>query len=284
MKNRVKLRTAAVIAAVYLFALAFAIEAGGGAVVLLVLYSVAAIAGGSALLASNLAAAERDAQTFRKVQPLRGYGTVLIDFQHVFYHDETLLPAIYHEINARLDHQEFLPALRKKDYTDMDKNLTEPETREFLVASSEPNLRGTAVTLAVHLRKCGKAQSVQWWVLMRGFVDRNKKVALLASSTIALPFWIWAQLKQELDLASSVRTVYDAFYNSLDVATTVRSAHRLVFDALVDTLEKHGVDTSDLKLQRAQALTVNISGGRARFGNIIQALGKAKVVQTGGRQ
>src|SRR6266849_5013571 len=78
---------------------------------------------------------------------------------------------------------------------------------------------------APHLKKRADAQSIQWWVLMRGFVDRNKKVSLLARAPIALPFWIWSYFKQELDIASSVRTAYDAFYNSLDIVTDARSMH-----------------------------------------------------------
>jgi len=116
---------------------------------------------------------------------------------------------------------------------------------------------------------------------MRGFVDRNKKVSLLARAPIALPFWIWSYFKQELDIASSVRTAYDAFYNSLDIVTDARSMHTLVFNALVDTLDKHGVDISDLKLQRAQVMNISISGGRTRFGNVVQALQQARIMQTG---
>jgi len=110
-------------------------------------------------------------------------------------------------------------------------------------------------------------------------------MVLLATAPIAMPFWVMARLKQELDLASSARTVYDAFYNSLDVVTDARSLHTLVFDALVDTLDKHGIDISDLKLQRAQVMNITISGGgRARFGNIIQTMKQANIVQTGGRR
>lgn len=282
MKSKVKILRVIIIVAIYLFVLAFAAEAGGGVVVLLVLYSVAAIAGGSALLASDIATAERDVQTFRKKNPLRGLGSVLVDFQHVFYNNKDLLPQILDEINTRLSNRGFLPALQKKAYTDTDKSLNVPEAREFFVASSKANQRGTEVALAVHLRKQAEAQSVQWWVLMRGFIDRNKKVLLLASAPIALPFWIWARLKQELDLVSSVRTVYDAFYNSLDVVADSRALHTLVFDTLVETLDKNGVDISDLKLQRAQVMNINISGGRTRFGNVVQALQQARVVQTGG--
>ena len=133
MKNQVKLCTLLISATVYLFALIFVAGAGAGVLVLLVLYSVAAIAGGNALLASDLATAERDAQTFRKEKPLRGLGLSLADFQHVFYHDEDLLPTILNEINTRILKRGFLPALQSKTYTDTDKNLNAPEAQEFFM-------------------------------------------------------------------------------------------------------------------------------------------------------
>src|SRR5713101_1733767 len=128
-------------------------------------------------------------------------GTELITFQHVFHHDENLLPAILIEINTRIEKRGPLPPLQKRNYTDTDKNLIRPETREFFVAGAKANVRGSEVALAVYFRMHAGAQSAQWWVLMRGFVDRNKKVSLLASAPIALPLWLWARLKQDLDLA-----------------------------------------------------------------------------------
>jgi hypothetical protein len=284
MKNRVKLRTVLIIVVLYLFILISLSEVGRGFFIVIVLYSIAAIAGGYALLASDIALTSQDALVFRRMMPLRILGNYLVDFQHVFYHDEDLLPAILEEIDARIAKQGFLPKLQKKSFTDTDKNLFSPETREFFVSSSEANLRGTEVALAIQLRNHAEAQSIQWWVLMRGFIDRNKKVALLALAPIGLPFWLWAYLKQKLDLVSRVRTVYDAFYNSVDFVTDARALHTLVFDALVETLDKHGVDISDLKLQRAQVMNINITGGRTTFGNIVQALQQARVVQAGGRK
>jgi hypothetical protein len=281
MKNQVKVRTVVVIAFIYLWGFAFAIGLGAPAVVLLAVYCIASIAGAKAMLAADLAMTTREAETFRKVHPMRGLGSMLTDFQHVYYNAEDLLPEILNEFNTRIVQQGFGATLQKKNYTDTDKNLEAPETREFFVASSGASLRGTETSLVVHVRRHGQAQSVQWWILMRGFVDRNKRIILLASAPLAIPFWIWARLKQELDLVSSVRNVYGSFYNSLDVAAEARSWHRLVFDALADSLEKHGVDISDLKLQRAQVMNINISGGRTRFGNVVQAVRQANVMQTG---
>ncbi len=281
MKNQIKARTVIIIALIYLQVFGFAISLGAPAFVLLTIYCIASIAGAKALLAADLAMTTREAETFRKIHPMRGLGNVLTDFHHVYYNSADLLPEILNEFNTRIVQQGFGATLQKKNYTDTDKNLEAPETREFFVASSGASPRGTETSLVVHLRRHAQAQSVQWWILMRGFVDRNKRLILLASGPLAIPFWVWARLKQELDLVSSVRNVYSSFYNSLDVAADARSWHRLVFDALADTLEKHGVDISDLKLQRAQVMNINVSGGRTRFGNVVQAVRQANVMQTG---
>lgn len=278
--NHLKIRTVLLIAVIYLWLLSTVAQLGAAAFALVALYVIAAVAGGAALLKSDLAKTEQGIETFKKNRPLRNMGASLVEFQHVFCHDEDLLPSILADINTRLEHLGLLPPLQKKEYTDTDRQLGAPDTREFFVASSNANLRGTQTALAVHLRRTG-AQSIQWWVLMRGFIDPNKKLIKLAVAPIAIPFWLYAWLRQELDLAPSVRTVYSAFYNSIDVVTDARSLHTLVFDALVHTLEAHGVDISDLKQQRAQVMNINISGGRARFGNIIQGFRQASVVQTG---
>jgi hypothetical protein len=281
MKNHVKVQTVVVAVLIYLWVLALAVNGGAAGVILAAVYCAACIAGASAMLASDLAATTQEAETFSKYRPLRGLGSLLTEFQHVYYKSEDLLADILLEFNTRIARQGFGGALQKKNYTDVDKHLLAPETRDFHVAASEKTARGTQTFLVVHLRRHADAQSVQWWVTMRGDVDRNKKFTLLASAPVAMPIWLWQKWNQTLDLASSVRSVYNSFYNSLDVITDGRSWHLLVFDALADTLEKHGVDISDLKQQRAQVMNINISGGQTRFGNVVQAVKQANVMHAG---
>jgi hypothetical protein len=281
MKNHVKVQTVVVAVLIYLWALAVAINGGVVGVILTAVYCAACIAGANALLASDLAATTQEAETFSKYRPLRGLGSLLTEFQYVYYKSEDLLADILLEFNTRIARQGFGGALQKKNYTDVDKHLLSPETREFHVAASEKTGRGTQTFLVVHLRRHADAQSVQWWVTMRGDVDRNKKFTLLASAPVAMPVWLWQKWNQRLDLASSVRSVYNSFYNSLDVNTDGRSWHLLVFDALADALEKHGVDISDLKQQRAQVMNINVSGGQTRFGNVVLAGKQANVAHAG---
>jgi hypothetical protein len=208
--------------------------------------------------------------TFKKHQPLRDYGANFADFQYVFPHQQNLLDELRQKLNDALVQRSLLPQLQRRDLTDRDKDLTHPESRVFYVASSPPTSRGTTVTLAIHTSSDGQSQSVHWWILTSGFIDRRKVITLVASSPLHLPFWLPSHLRGEHDLLNPLRTLYSAFYNSIDIITKARAIHTALFDALVGLLDGYGIDTTDLKVQRAQILNVNISGGTAKFDSIMQ--------------
>ena len=77
-------------------------------------------------------------------------------------------------------------------------------------------------------------------------------------------------IKRESDLLSRVRTIYPGAYNDMDVSTQLRYIHEAVFDAMIGELEKNGIDTSDLKVQKMQTMNINISGGKVNMGNVVQ--------------
>jgi hypothetical protein len=39
---------------------------------------------------------------------------------------------------------------------------------------------------------------------------------------------------------------------------------------MIAELEKNGIDTSDLKVQKMQTMNINISGGKVNMGNVVQ--------------
>jgi hypothetical protein len=174
--------------------------------------------------------------------------------------------AIGREIATRAD----LPVLSAVQLRDADRNLHQPDTREFWKTVGPENERSSAVALVLHYNRCGRMQGVNWWVLVSGFVDRNKLFAFLAAAPVTLPFWLLPYFRHDFDLLSKLRTVYDSFYNDLDVLTAAKAVHETVFDTLVGVLEAHGVDVSDLKAQRAQIMNITIRGGRTQIGQIIQ--------------
>jgi hypothetical protein len=48
----------------------------------------------------------------------------------------------------------------------------------------------------------------------------------------------------------------------MDIESQVRCLHEVVFDAMTAELEKNGIDTTELKVQRMQAIHINITDGK----------------------
>jgi hypothetical protein len=207
---------------------------------------------------------------FKKNFPFRFYGEIFGDFQHVFYYREQLTQEIIGTTERELKSRTPVSALEPVKITDIDKNLSNAESREFLKAEAGQTRRGTKVTLLLALSQFGNVQSVRWWVLAGGYVDHDKQFNFVAFAPLTIWFWIIPYLRKEYDIVSHIRTVYAAAYNDIDVVTQVRCLHDSVFNAMVSVLESHDIDTSDIKAQRMQVMNIAISGGRVNMGNVVQ--------------
>lgn len=127
-------------------------------------------------------------------------------------------------------------------------------------------------------------QSIQWRVLAGGYIDQDKKFNLISYSLFTFLFWINPYLKREHDLLARVRTIYPGSYNDMDIVTQVRFLHEAVFDAMIKELENNGIDTSDLRAQKMQVMSINISGGKVNMGNVVQgAMNKISSVAKGAK-
>lgn len=263
LSNRVKLRSVAIAAIAHLF---FAITTAG----LWILVVIVAVAVTHMIVQSEIRNVERDATEFKKSHPFRYFGQAFGDFLHVFYYERNLEHAIASSISREL--AEKIPAFELKEVpiTDIDGDLRQRERRPFLVASGGRTLRGTTITLLLRLTGYGKMQSVQWWVVAGGYVDRDKRFNFLAYSPFLFWFWIIPYIRKDYDVLSQIRTIYSSAYNDFDIVTEIRCLHEAVFDALVTELEQNGIDTSEIKVQRMQVMNINISGGRVNMGNVVQ--------------
>ncbi len=65
-------------------------------------------------------------------------------------------------------------------------------------------------------------------------------------------------IRREHDPLPGLLTVYPGFFNGIDVMTRTRELQFIAFETLVQVLDSFGVDTSDLKQQRADVLNVNV--------------------------
>ncbi len=263
IKNRIPVMS--VVTALVVYVVAAASTYG---LALLVLLPCAVIA--FRLSSNAVARAESTEHGFRKSFPLSPFGASYGDFEHVFYHSRKLESEILETVIRELKKKTPVQSIDPLTITDSDRDLKSRESRLFLRADAGQTQRGTTITLAMQMTSFGSMQSVHWWVLGGGYIDRNKRFNFAAYAGLTLWFWIIPYLKDEYDMLSHLRTVYPSSYNSMDITTRVRCVHEAVFGAMVMELEKHGIDTSDIKVQRAQVMNITVSGGKLNVGNLVQ--------------
>jgi hypothetical protein len=222
------------------------------------------------LLEKDISEARSSANTFNKNFPFRYFGHVFGSFQHVFHNAYSIEKDVYAAIETELKEKTPVTSLDALSISDKDKDLKKSEQRSFIKGESSPTARGTAITLILNQTNFGSMRSIEWRVLAGGYVDKNAKFNLIAYSLFTIFFWIAPYIRRETDLLSRVRTIYPGSYNDMDVSTQVRCLHEAVFDAMIGELDKNGIDTSELKVQKMQTMNINISGGKVNMGNVVQ--------------
>ena len=263
VNNRIKKRSIVIAIIVHLY---LGIFTFGVSLVLLLLVGFIT----STLLEKDISEAESSVNTFNKNFPFRYFGHIFGSFQHVFFNAYSIEKDIYTAIETELKAKTPITSLDILSITDKDKDLNNSEQRSFVRGDSSPTARGTAITLILNQSSFGSMRSIEWRVLAGGFVDKNAKFNLIAYSLFTFLFWIASYIKRETDLLIRVRTIYPGSYNDMDVSTQVRCLHEAVFDAMIAELEKNGIDTSELKVQKMQTMNINISGGKVKMGNVVQ--------------
>lgn len=224
----------------------------------------------NSLVKKEIDEASSTSNKFKKNFPFKYYGQSFGSFQHVFSHSEIIEKSMYDAIESELCSKTPVESLETIAITDIDKDLSESEGRIFIKASSTKTTRGTSITLIFNQSSFGKMQSIEWRVLGGGFIDRNKKFNLISYSPLTFFFWIMSYVKKEHDLLARIRTIYPGSYNDMDVVTQIRCLHDAVFNAMINELEKNNIDTSELKAQKMQVMSINISGGKVNMGNVVQ--------------
>lgn len=220
-----------------------------------------------------------NAQKFRRWFPFLAYGREFGDFEHIFFHQSDLSRDVVSHLNHIFGSTLGGAGLEPVDLVDCDRSLRGNETRTFQIAEITTTLRGTRVSLALRSEAWGQLQAVRWWLILGGYEDRAKMFRFIALAPVTIPFLLVPYMFGRVNIIDRVRTIYGSAYNDMDILTLVRGGHQTVFDALVEVLEKNGIDTSDLKAQRAQVMNISISGGKVKMGNIVQG---AKNTITGG--
>lgn len=270
MRNHIRLRSIVVVVVVYGYLLIQLAILGTGVLVVGLVYGVACAFAAYSLYQREARHLANGAATFRKNFPMSRYGVQLAQFQHVFHAAADLLDELRARIAAAVAERTELPTLAEMRFIDVDPLLAHPEERAFWSASGKAGARESRMTLVLHLNHAGRMQGIHWWILAAGYTSRDKLCTFIAFAPFTLPFWLWPYLHHNYDLLSWVRTLHGGFYDNLDLLTETKAVHETVYNTLVEVLEAHGVDVSDLKTQRAQVLNIAISGGQTRIGQIIQ--------------
>lgn len=222
---------------------------------------------------------KRGFERFKVSGPFRSYGHPIAEFQHVFHYRENILGEMIALMGGRVSANLGFPELKRKEIMDVDKELENPDGRLFHITQGPCNQRGTRLTLVLHTEAwAAGAQSVKWWIVMSGYVDKNRLLTYLAFAPLTLPFRLVPFLKGDFNPLDVVETHYSSTYNTLDIVTAARFLQETVFSALIDCLEKQGIDTSTLKLQRANVMNISVSGGQVSLGAVVQgAMNKVAV-------
>src|SRR5262249_4631806 len=160
--------------------------------------------------------------------------------------------------------------LRQITLKDVDRELPNPESRDFYLSTAPQTVRKSATTLLCAFSKEGDVQGVRWWAMVLGQRDPNAVFWRYALSPIFLPLTIIPFLRGTYDPLRDLVKIYPGFFNSIDVLSRVREVQLVAFETVVETLDSFGIDTSDLKLQKGNILNINVSGGQTSFGFVVQ--------------
>ncbi|GJE15482.1 hypothetical protein [Methylobacterium marchantiae] len=207
---------------------------------------------------------------FKKAYPFRYFGVSYGNFTHVFQCNISLENAIMKRVEDDLSSKTPISRFHKIIITDVDRDLRQNESRTFKIASAGGTQRGTKVTLLLRYAEFGHMQSIQWWALAGGFVDRNKRFNFIAYAPFTIWFWLLQFIRKDYDIVSKLRTIYSSTYNDFDIETQIRSMHEVVFDSLINELDMNSIDTSMLRAQKLQLMNITISGGHVNMGNVVQ--------------
>ncbi len=191
-------------------------------------------------------------------------------FHHVFVSDQAVIQALLTNLSASLTSKLGCSELQPITLKDIDTELPAPESRSFLRSTAPHTVRKTLITLLCTFSRVANVQGLRWWISVQGQRDPNAVFWKYALSPVTVPFILWPYFTKRYQPDGGLNTIYPGFFNSNDVSSRVREIQLVAFNTLVETLDSFGIDTSDLKQQKANILNINVSGGQTSFGSVVQ--------------
>ena len=275
--ERLKKRNIVIVIAMYLQILLTLLSAleyredGNAIIVSVILYILICLAITKAIIKTSSDRQSSGSQKFKKISPFMHYGVTAKEFQHAF----SFKRDISADIHERLSHActESLTAESSEDvsFTDIDTNLKKSETDNFFVANYGYT-RDTLIRSALKLNNDRGVHIVRWWIFAQGKINPNKVLFMYAFSPLTAIFRVIPTIRMEYNALNSLQETYGGFYNTFAVGNKLISCEHVLFETYLSTLDSNGIDTADLRVQRAQMLNVTISGGSNTIGNIMQSV------------
>lgn len=237
------------------------------------------------LLKSDINNLKKQSNNFKRIEPFESYGSLVHNFQYSFKADSNKI--IIETIQAIIRNLEKDPVFvdtKVETITDLDKKLIKKDAREFIISQSKETLRGGKVTHILNSDDTGSMYIIEWWFLVSGIITKASIISFIVFTPLTIIFWLISRLRGNHNLALNLREIYPAYYESHDLLTIINSTNKLTMEILIKELSDKGIDTSDLKMQQAQSMNINISGGKASFGSVVQGAMNNIGSSSGGRK
>jgi len=269
---RFRWRNAVIAAALYVFLGVALLDVSGVVLIVAIVYTLACIFGARAMiLGAESRKSEANTVEFSRQHPATVLGRSSSSFLYVFDHAEPVVDHVLTGIATALSEKLGASELRSLTFRDIDRDLPKPEARAFGFSAAPATSRNTHLSVLLVSSTQGSVQGIRWWIFELGERDPNKVFWRYALAPISTPTTVVPYLRREFEPLHGLMSVDPGFFNSIDVGTRTREIERVSIDALVKALDGLGIDTSELKLQRANVLNINVGGGAtATFGSLVQ--------------
>jgi hypothetical protein len=275
-------------AAVYLFIIS-AIgtsfpDSGGLLIAVAIAYAAACMLITRMMISSATVRRSTKAIEFSRTGAMDAIGSEWSSFHHVFaYNDDAVISSFRNSLSKALQAVFSCNGLQEITFKDVDHDLTNPESRTFLLTEVFETCRKTRFALLSALTRTGTVQSVRWWILVEGVRDPNRVFWRYALSPLLVPLVILPYYRRQYNPLNGLTTVYPSFFNHVDILALARELQYVAFETLVDVLESFDIDTTDLKQQKGNILNINVTGGQTNFGSVVQgAMNKVSGAMRGG--
>jgi hypothetical protein len=278
-----KIRNALIGGVVYLYLIVLLAAVHVGLLLLFLVYAGACMAAARAMIAGAESRKSHHAVEFSQSGAANSIGSEFGSFHHVFHSGESAIESYRQALGNALKGKLGASDIQEVAFKDVDHGLPAAETRSFLLASVGETPRRSGFFLLCHLTRSASIQGVRWWVLVSGLRDPNKVFWRYALAPFTVPFVLLPYLRRDFDPLHGLTRIYPGFFNGVDILNRTREMQFVAFETLVEVLDSFGIDTSDLKQQKGNILNINVSGGQASFGSVVQgAMNKVAGAAGGG--